>query len=224
MKQELHRISTTSLCAITMLAFSAGAIVAGWAVGEFSTAGNAADWIVALGGATAAVGTWAIGVGANNYAREAHLQRLAERQSTQERAREALKRRYATMRLKVIGLTFEHGSFCATGDDQSVATKPRGIIHAKCVGLILRLGRSELSPDELILLDEDTQRYYKVLQVQVQFVAQLAEMTISTKSDESLASMVHDVIEELEVLVTDAEAFLEPFNSDMMTSLAAYKP
>ena len=78
MKTDLHQISTTVLCAITVAAFSAGAVAAGWAVGAFSTMGNAVDWVAALGGGAAALGTWAIGIGANNYAREAHLQRINE--------------------------------------------------------------------------------------------------------------------------------------------------
>ncbi|WP_414487498.1 hypothetical protein [Stenotrophomonas maltophilia] len=101
MKTELHGISTTTLCAITAFAFSAGAISAGWAVGKFSTSGNAADWVAALGGAIAAVGTWAIGIGANNYAREAHLQRIDEQARLERRSREEQARRLNVIRLKL---------------------------------------------------------------------------------------------------------------------------
>ncbi|WP_111687273.1 hypothetical protein [Stenotrophomonas maltophilia] len=222
MKKESHKISTTVLCAITAFAFSAGAITAGWAVGVFSTAGNAADWIAALGGVVAAVGTWAIGIGANNYAREAHLQRLAERQSAQKSECDALTRRFATMKLKIIGLTFEHGAFCATADDEPVAARPRASIRAKCDALIRRLERATLSPDEIVLLDEDTQRSYKILELQMQLVSQFAELTIKTEHDDAIRRAVDDVVKELEELVADAGQFLETFNSNMTTALAAY--
>ena len=78
MSKPDHSISTTSLTAVTVLAFSAGALAAGWAVGKFSTTGNAADWVAALSGVAAAMGAWFIGINANRYAREAHIQRLTE--------------------------------------------------------------------------------------------------------------------------------------------------
>ncbi len=78
MQKGIDQASVTVVSAITVFVFSVGAICAGWAVGKFSTAGNVADWIAALAGAAAAVGTWAIGIGANNYAREAQLYRLSQ--------------------------------------------------------------------------------------------------------------------------------------------------
>lgn len=101
MKTDLHRISTTTLSAITAFAFIAGAICAGWAVGKFSTSGNAADWVAAASSAVAAFGAWAIGIGANNYAREAHLQRQTEQLQLRRDATEGRARRFNVMLIKV---------------------------------------------------------------------------------------------------------------------------
>lgn len=63
--------------------------------------GNAADWIAAFAGIAAAGGTWAIGRGANRYAKEAHLQRLSEHTQAQRDALEAKIRRFNVILLKV---------------------------------------------------------------------------------------------------------------------------
>lgn len=68
LKFSLYEVSTIEIWAAGTLLFCAGAASAGWAVGQFSTAGNAADWTAALGGVAAAAGTWAIGIGAIRYA------------------------------------------------------------------------------------------------------------------------------------------------------------
>ncbi|HGM6770113.1 hypothetical protein [Stenotrophomonas maltophilia] len=96
-----HSISTTSLTAITVLAFGVGAIAAGWAVGKVSTRGNAADWVAALSGVAAAIGAWFIGISANRYAREAHIQRLTEQARADRDAIETRIRRFNVVLMKV---------------------------------------------------------------------------------------------------------------------------
>lgn len=97
-----HSISTTSLTAITALSFAVGAVAAGWAVGTFSTTGNAADWVAALSGVAAALGAWFIGISANRYAREAHIQRLTEQARADRDAIENRIRRFHVVLTKVI--------------------------------------------------------------------------------------------------------------------------
>lgn len=90
------------ISAVTAFAFIAGAICAGWAVGKFSTTGNAADWVAALAGVAAAIGTWFIGIGANRYAREAHIQRLTEQARADRDALETRIRRFNVVLIKVV--------------------------------------------------------------------------------------------------------------------------
>lgn len=78
MRSDLHSVSTLEVWAAGTLFFSTGAVTGGLAFGVFSTAGNAADWVAAVGAAAAAAGTWVIGIGANRYAREAEEERREE--------------------------------------------------------------------------------------------------------------------------------------------------
>ncbi|WP_329767788.1 hypothetical protein [Stenotrophomonas muris] len=64
-------------------------------------AGNAADWIAAIAGVIAAAGTWAIGLGANRYAKEAHMQRVTEQLQLRSDALEARMRRFNVILFKV---------------------------------------------------------------------------------------------------------------------------
>ncbi|WP_312368769.1 hypothetical protein [Stenotrophomonas sp.] len=70
-------ITSCDLLAVALVGILLGGTItwfffaAFWNYQVFASAGNAADWI-------AGVGTWAVGVGAAWYAREAHLQRVAE--------------------------------------------------------------------------------------------------------------------------------------------------
>jgi len=108
MKQ--YPVSTLTICAIVVFAFSAGAVAAAALVGKYSTTGNAADWLAALAGGVAALGAWAIGIGANEYARIAHQLRTDEVEDARKEAshkRRAIKRHLAlrakTMRVPADG-------------------------------------------------------------------------------------------------------------------------
>lgn len=72
LRSEVHEISTVEIWAAGTLFFSVGAMAGGLLFGVFSTGGNAADVVAAIGAIAAAVGTWVIGYGAWKYAREAH--------------------------------------------------------------------------------------------------------------------------------------------------------
>ncbi|MNV25605.1 hypothetical protein D3C71_1167070 [compost metagenome] len=87
MRKGPIEVSVTKLVAAGLLVGGVGAVIGGWTTGRFSTTGNMADWIAALSGVAAAIGTFAIGIGANRYAREAH--RLNERQVSEARDRES---------------------------------------------------------------------------------------------------------------------------------------
>lgn len=219
MKTELHKVSTTVLCAIVVFAFSIGAVCAGWATGIFSTKGNAADWFAALCGAVAALGTWAIGIGANNYAREAHLQRVAERAAQDKQERDALRRRYSVMKLKLIGLTYEHDAFCATNDAASFDDLNRFTLEARSVALLHRLGRAEFAPEEFVLLEEDARRSYKIVELQTQLVAQLLDMAIKDEGD-TFVVFVRSAAEDLKRLAVVAEDCLTLVDADMEAALA----
>ncbi|MBN5078125.1 hypothetical protein [Stenotrophomonas maltophilia] len=78
LKNEMHEISTVEIWAAGTLFFSTGALAGGVLFGVFSTGGNAADVVAAVGAIAAAVGTWVIGYGAWKYAREAHSLRQDE--------------------------------------------------------------------------------------------------------------------------------------------------
>lgn len=78
LKSEMHEISTVEIWAAGTLFFSTGALAGGVLFGVFSTGGNAADVVAAVGAIAAAVGTWVIGYGAWKYAREAHALRQSE--------------------------------------------------------------------------------------------------------------------------------------------------
>lgn len=97
MKQ--HPVSTVTICAIVVFSFSAGAITAAALVGKYSTTGNTADWLAALAGGVAALGTWAIGIGANEYARIAHQLRNDE---VEDARKEASRKRRAIKRLMAL--------------------------------------------------------------------------------------------------------------------------
>lgn len=60
-------------------------------------AGNVADWLAAVAGAIAAAGTWAIGLGANRYAKEAQAQRVASEAFQLAQRRESRLRRIDAM-------------------------------------------------------------------------------------------------------------------------------
>jgi len=85
-KFGVHEVSTIEIWAAGTLLFVAGAASAGWAVGKFSTTGNAADWSTCLAGVAAAAGTWAIGIGANRYARLGDQRQEAVARAAADRA------------------------------------------------------------------------------------------------------------------------------------------
>ncbi|HGM7318971.1 hypothetical protein [uncultured Stenotrophomonas sp.] len=89
MKSSFNQISTTEIVAITTFGFVVGALSAVWAVGKFGGGVNAADWVAAVAGLAAALGTWAIGVGANKYAQAMHgIAEDQRRAESEERARQ----------------------------------------------------------------------------------------------------------------------------------------
>ncbi len=219
MKADLHRVSTVGLCAIVVFAFSIGAVCAGWLTGVFSTTGNAADWLAALCGAVAALGTWAIGIGANKYAREAHLQRMAERAAQRERERDVLRRRYSVMKMKLMGLTYEHEAFCATNDGAPFSDLSRSTIEARSASLLHRLSSAGLSPEEFVLLEEDARSSYKIVELQTQLVAQLLDMAIKDEG-ETFAVFVRGAAEDLNKLTAVAEDCLKLVDANMEAALA----
>lgn len=85
LRRDVHEISTVEIWAAGTLFFSIGALAGGLLFGVFSTGGNAADVVAAIGAAAAAVGTWVIGYGAWRYAREAHSLRQEEVRTQQAR-------------------------------------------------------------------------------------------------------------------------------------------
>ncbi|WP_049458069.1 hypothetical protein [Stenotrophomonas maltophilia] len=133
MSSDNHSISTTTLTAITVLAFGVGSITAGWVVGKFSTTGNAADWVAALSAVAAAIGAWFIGIGANRYAREAHIQRLTEQARADRDAIETRIRRFNVVLTKV----------ARTGNLELVAKDALPVGHEGPMNLLGMLGAVE---------------------------------------------------------------------------------
>ncbi len=99
MRSDLHSVSTLEVWTAGTLFFSVGTVTGGLTFGVFSTGGNAADWVAAVGAAVAAAGTWAIGVGANRYAAQA--QALEARQN-EVINRDAARHRAAQIRLMTV--------------------------------------------------------------------------------------------------------------------------
>ncbi|QKW56798.1 hypothetical protein [Stenotrophomonas sp. NA06056] len=154
MQKSIDQVSTTVISAITVFAFSAGAICAGWAVGKFSTTGNAADWIAAVGGAAAAVGTWAIGIGANSYAREAQLYRLSQEAKAERERCEARVRKldYMISKAKLAGRQ-ERAFKLLHGDDEKLTDLSTTIRKGKIRALEAALAKIVWAPEDVASLN-----------------------------------------------------------------------
>ncbi|WP_447899517.1 hypothetical protein [Stenotrophomonas sepilia] len=121
-------------------------------------AGNAADWIAAIAGAIAAAGTWAIGLGANRYAREAHIQRLTEQLQLRSDAIEARIRRFNVILVKVkragnLSIIASH----AAPDDRYGPSQLRAMVDS--LEALSRVGSTLKWPvEEVVLVDLTSQQ------------------------------------------------------------------
>lgn len=155
LKFGIHEISTIEIWGAGTLCFCAGAASAGWALGEFGTAGTSADWLAALAGAAAAAGTWAIGVGANRYAQLSYQRQQLEADALAERERRMLAGK--KHRLRVFATLCKRASAGMESATKSLSEKPVSVAGAYGVldAIIVTLGEIDRSSAAWELLDDD---------------------------------------------------------------------
>lgn len=206
MEKSIDQVSTTVISAITVFAFSAGAICVGWAIGKFSTTGNAADWVAAVGGAAAAIGTWAIGIGANSYAREAQLYRLSQEAEAKRERCEARVRKldYMISKAKLAGR--QEGAFrLLLEGDQKLTDLSVTIRKGKIRALEVALAKVVWAPEDVASLNAVDQGVLGNAEITMMQVGHFIEVCRDSgyKNDvylESIASSLTTLSEEVILL------------------------
>lgn len=123
-------------------------------------AGDAAEWLSAIAGAVAAAGTWAIGLGANRYAKEAHAQRVVSEAAQLAERRESRLRKIDAMITKATLASKQARIFLELPPDSDIDFKglsPR-LKRGKCKLLETAFQRIAWSVDDVASLRATDQR------------------------------------------------------------------
>ncbi|WP_350260322.1 hypothetical protein [Stenotrophomonas riyadhensis] len=149
-------------------------------------AGNAADWLAAIGTWAAAGGALAVGYGANRFARESHHQRIAQELSDRKAARVERARRIELIRLRLKRAMSLPIAFGALESVEKYEDLEASDIHTIFRVLKRTIPGIFWPPEELVLLSAANQDRLAVIEMLLGALDEIVDMgLVGEESDDA---------------------------------------